>query len=164
MTEIDHRRLDARGRAGRVAGVAADARIERAARGMAAIGLTAAAGSGLAPRAFLRVFGIPGEDVTGAAAFGWRLFAVRTGYLSVMALRGDEAARAAFLPVQALDQAVFWQAYAAGSVPRRAAVLAAATSAAIIGLDLARRSAGGRDPRRSGSGWPERSGPSLPIP
>jgi hypothetical protein len=103
---------------------------------MAAIGLTAAAGSALAPKPFLRVFGIPAKDVTGAAVFGWRLFAVRTAYLSTMALRGDAAARAAFLPVQALDQAVFWHAFATRSVPRRAALLAAATSGAIVALDV----------------------------
>lgn len=114
---------------------------EQAARGMAAIGLGAALGSALAPRPFLRVFGIPGEEVTGAAVFGWRLFAVRTAYLSTRALRGDPGARAAFLPVQALDQAVFWHAFATRSVPRRAAVLAAATSGAIVALDLARRRA-----------------------
>jgi hypothetical protein len=108
---------------------------------MAAIGAGAALGAGLAPRTFLRAFGIPAAEVTGAAAFGWRLFAVRTGYLSVLAWRGDRAARDAFLPVQALDQVVFWHAYRTGTVPRRAAVLAATTSGAIVVLDLLRRRA-----------------------
>lgn len=76
-----------------------------------------------------------------AGAFGWRLFAVRTAYLSVQAWRRDRSAREAFLPVQALDQVVFWHAFATRSVPRRAALLAAATSGAIIALDLHRRRA-----------------------
>lgn len=114
---------------------------ERAARTMAAIGGGVAVGSALAPRAFLRGFGIDRGEVTGAAVFGWRLFATRTAYLSVLAWRGDTAARDAFLPLQALDQVVFWNAYRERSVPRRAAVLAAATSGAIVALDVARRRA-----------------------
>ena len=88
------------------------------------------------------MFGIAPREVTGAAAFGWRLFAVRTGYLSALAWRGDETARAAFLPVQLLDQVVFWHVFAARSVPRRAALLAAGTSGAIVALDVRRRRAG----------------------
>ena len=108
-------------------------------RGMAAIGGTVAVLTAISPRTFLRPFGIPPEQVTGAAAFGWRLFAVRTAYISVLAARGDTTARDAFLPLQVLDQAVFWHAYAQRSVPRRAPLLAAATSGAIIALDLRRR-------------------------
>jgi hypothetical protein len=115
---------------------------ETAARGMAGIGATVAAGSALAPRPFLRLFGIGPREVTGAAEFGWRLFAVRTAYLSALALRGDPAARAAFLPVQVLDQVVFWHAFANRSVPRRAAVMAAAASGVIVALDLRRRKPG----------------------
>lgn len=116
---------------------------ERVARGMAAIAGAVAVGSAVSPRALLGVFGIPTDQVTGAAAFGWRLFAVRTAVLSGLAWRGDETARRAFLPVQALDQVVFWHAYATRSVPRRTALLAAGTSAVIIALDVARRRAGG---------------------
>ena len=54
-------------------------------------------------------------------------------------MRGDPTARNAFLPVQLLDQAVFWHAFGTRSVPRRAAVLAAATSGVIIALDVKRR-------------------------
>ncbi|MFA4929879.1 MAG: hypothetical protein WC558_15290 [Patulibacter sp.] len=112
---------------------------ERAARGMAVIGLTVAAGAALSPRRFLAPFGIDPHDVTGSAALGWRLFAVRTAYLGQRALRGDAGARDMFLPVQVLDQAVFWHAFASRSVPRRAPVLAATASGAIIALDLLRR-------------------------
>ncbi len=112
---------------------------EDAARGMAAVTGTVALGSAVSPRTFLRPFGIAAEDVTGSAALGWRLFAVRTAFLGARAARGDEAARAAFLPIQALDQVVFWHAFATRSVPRRAALGAAAASGAIVALDLLRR-------------------------
>ncbi len=102
---------------------------------MAGIAGTVAAGAALSPRLFLRPFGVAPREVTGAAAFGWRLFAVRTAYLAARAWRGDPAARAAFLPVQLLDQLVFWHAFATRSIPRRGAVLAAAVSGAIIVLD-----------------------------
>ena len=92
---------------------------------MAALAGGVAVASAISPRAFLRAFGIAPREVTGAAAFGWRLFAVRTGYISAMAWRRDLSARAAFLPVQALDQLVFWHAFFDRSVPRRAAVMAA---------------------------------------
>jgi hypothetical protein len=106
---------------------------------MAAIGATVAAGMAISPRTFLQLFGIDADEVTGAGALGWRLFAVRTGYLSGRALMGDASAREAFLPVQLLDQAVFWHSFATRSVPRRASLLAAATSGAIIALDSVRR-------------------------
>lgn len=112
---------------------------EASAQAMAAIGAAAATGAALSPRTFLRPFGVEPGDVTGAAELGWRLFAARTAYLSARALSGDDTARAAFLPVQLLDQAIFWHAYATRSVPRRAAVMAAATSGAIIVLDALRR-------------------------
>lgn len=106
---------------------------------MAGIAGTVALAATVAPKTFLRAFGIPAEEVTGTAAFGWRLFAVRNAWFTVQTLRGDESAHSAFLPIQILDQAVFWHAYATGSVPRRAAVQAAVASGAVIALDLARR-------------------------
>lgn len=118
-------------------------------RVVAGIALAVAAGSTLAPAPFLRLFGIAPDQVTGAAAFGWRLFAMRNVYVGVQALRGNATAEAAFLPIQVLDQAVFWQAFATRSVPRRASVMAAAASGVIIALDVARRRAAGRTYRRS---------------
>ena len=115
---------------------------ETAARGMALIGLSVLAGAGVSPEQFLRIFGVPREDVTGSAAFGWRLFAVRTAFISGLAWRGDATARRAFPPVQLLDQAVFWHAFVKRSVPRRAALMAAGASGAIILLDGVRRRAG----------------------
>jgi len=114
---------------------------DRPTQAMAAIAGTVAAASALSPRTLLRAFGIAPAEVTGAAAFGWRLFAVRTGYVAVQALRADASATASFLPIQAMDQVVFWHAYRTRSVPRRAAVLAAVTSGAIVALDLRRRAA-----------------------
>ncbi len=113
---------------------------------MAVIGTSVAAGSALSPKTFLRPFRIPPEDVTGAAAFGWRLFAVRTAYVSGLAFRGNATARDAFLPIQLLDQAVFWHAFRTRSVPRQAALLAAATSGVIVAIDLYRRSSTGVQP------------------
>lgn len=84
---------------------------------MAAIGASVAAASALSPRAFLRLFGISPDEVTGAAAFGWHLFAVRTAYISRLALRGNATAREAFLPIQLLDQAAFWHAFKTRSFP-----------------------------------------------
>lgn len=108
-------------------------------RTMAAIALGVGGAAALSPRLLLRLFGIPSREVTGAAAFGWRLFAARNVYIGARALRGDPTARDAFLPVQALDQLVFWHAYRTRSVPRPASLLAAATSAVIVALDLRRR-------------------------
>lgn len=106
---------------------------------MAGIALGVAGGVMVAPVRFLGVFGIPPDQVTGAARFGWRLFAVRNVVIAGAALRGDPSAEAAFLPAQALDQAVFWHALARGSVPARGVVLAASVSAVIVALDLVRR-------------------------
>lgn len=109
--------------------------------GMAAIGGAVAAGSALAPRRFLRLFGVPETEVTGAAVLGWRLMAARTAALSLVAARGDPTARALFLPIQALDQAAWWWGYRQGELRLRTAGLAAVASGAIVTLDLARRAA-----------------------
>lgn len=101
------------------------------------VGLAAA----LAPALLQRSFGIAADDVTGSNRLGWRLFATRNLYLSARAMAGDPAAITAFGHLQALDQLVFWQAFATRSIPRRTAVLAATTSAAIVGFDIHRRSA-----------------------
>lgn len=108
-------------------------------RAMAAIGLSVGLGALLSPKRLMRLFGVPASEITGAGALGWRLFAIRTLYLSGRAFEGDEAAREAFLPVQLLDQAVFLHAYRTRQPSRYAAVLAMATSAAIIALDAASR-------------------------
>ena len=114
-------------------------RSERAARAMTGLGGAVSIAAAVSPRALLAAFGIAPREVTGAAAFGWRLFAVRTAYLSAAGWRGDAAARTAFLPVQVLDQVVFWHAYSSRAIPLRAAALAAGTSGAIVALDLVRR-------------------------
>lgn len=99
------------------------------------IGLAAAC----APSLLQRSFGVPASDITGSNKLGWRLFATRNLYLTARAVRGDPTAVDAFGQLQALDQVVFWHALATGSVPRRTALLAATTSAAIVGLDVHRR-------------------------
>jgi len=100
------------------------------------VGAAATAAPGLLQRAF----GIPAGDITGAGRLGWRLFATRNLYLTLRAVQGDPSAVAAFGQVQALDQVVFWHAFATRSVPRTTSVLAALTSLAIVGLDAHRRS------------------------
>lgn len=108
-------------------------------RATAGIALAVGASAAASPRQMLRLFGIAPREVTGAAAFGWRLFGVRTLAIGGSALAGGEAARAAFLPVQIADQVVFAHALRTRSVPPRAAVLAMATSGVIIALDVAAR-------------------------
>lgn len=94
----------------------------------------------LAPTTLQRAFGIPAREVTGAGQLGWRLFAARNLYLTARALRGHPDGLAAYGPLQALDQVVFWHAFATRSVPRGTAVAAAGASAAIVALDVVRRS------------------------
>ena len=118
-----------------VAAVAAVA----AERAMATIGLTVGIAAAVAPTQLQRFFGVPSDRITAAGDFGWRLFAVRNLYLSGLALAGERSAIAAFLPVQLLDQMVFWHAFATHSVPRRTSTLAAAASGMIISVDLVRR-------------------------
>ncbi len=106
---------------------------------MASIGLAVGGAAAASPETMLRLFGIDRREVTGAAAFGWRMFAVRTLVISLAAVRGSQAAREAFLPVQVLDQMVFAHAGRTGAIPRRAAAMAMGTSGAIIALDLTAR-------------------------
>ena len=117
--------------------------VDRATLGMAAIGGSVSVGSAFFPRLFLRLFGVAPREVTGPAIFALRLFAVRTAYLSALAARGNETARDAFLPVQVLDQMVFWHAFKTRSIPRPGAVLAAAMSGVIIAFGLSRRGSPG---------------------
>ncbi len=112
--------------------------------GMSAIAVGVAVASTATPRLFLRTFGLdPATEATGAALLGWRLFAVRTATLGVLAARGNPTARDAFLPVQLMDQATWWWGYRRGELPLRTAAMAAAASGAIIALDLRRRLAPG---------------------
>lgn len=112
---------------------------DRATKTMAGIAGTVAIGSAFAPRSFLRLFGVAPDEVTGATRLGFGLFATRNAYIAVQALRDDPAAKAAFLPLQALDQIVFWRAYATRSIPRPGALLAISVSGAIVAVDLRRR-------------------------
>lgn len=105
-------------------------------QGMAAVGLSVGLGAALSPESVARAYGIPRSEMTGAGAFGWRLFGVRTVYLSARVMRGDHGAARAFLPIQALDQIVFAHAYRTRAIPRPAAALAMTTSGAIIVLGL----------------------------
>lgn len=109
-------------------------------RAMAAIGLSVSVAAALLPGTFFRTFGIA-DPPSGAAKLGWRLFAVRTATISVLAAGGSSTARDAFLPVQLMDQATWWWGYSQREIPLRTAALATVASGAIIALDLKRRTA-----------------------
>jgi hypothetical protein len=111
--------------------------------GMAAIGLSVAVAATVVPGTFFRTFGIA-EPPSGAAKLGWRLFAVRTATISVLAATGNRTARETFLPVQLLDQATWWWGYSRREIPLRTAALATVASGAIIALDLTRRTTSSR--------------------
>lgn len=93
----------------------------------------------LSPTLLGRVFGLT-EPTTGGGSLAWRLFGVRTALIGVATVRGSAQARRAVLPVQAADQLVFLHALPTGSVPRRTALMAMATSGALITGCLAGRS------------------------
>ncbi|WP_139980349.1 hypothetical protein [Nocardioides litoris] len=113
---------------------------EQSQRAMVGVGGAVGLAAAVAPSLLQRSFGIPAADVTGANELGWRLFATRNLYLTARAATGDQAAIDAIGHLQALDQVVFWHAFARRSVPRRTALLAVLTSAVIVGLDAHRRS------------------------
>lgn len=114
-----------------------DARIT----GMALIGGSVAAATMIAPTRFLQIFGLDEDEATGAALLGWRLMAIRTASISILAARGNHTAQDLFLPIQVMDQAAWWWGYRRGQLPLRTAALAACASGAIIALDLNRRAA-----------------------
>lgn len=122
---------------------------EKLRRAEALIGLSVGTAALCSPRLTLRLFGIAPRSVTGAAELGWRMFGVRTAVISAGALRGSEAARSVFLPVQVADQAVFVHAHRSRSVPRRASLMAIATSGAIVVVDVLARHAEREDTHRT---------------
>jgi hypothetical protein len=68
-----------------------------ATKAMAAIGGAVALASAVSHGFSSAVRHRPSREVTGAAVFGWRLFAMRTGYLSVQAT-GEGRKRWSLLP------------------------------------------------------------------
>lgn len=105
--------------------------------GVAAGAFLIGLGFALAPRRLARLYGLPAGELSGTSDFVWRLFAARNLVVGGAALTRSAAARRAFLPVQAVDQVIFLHAFVTGGVPRRTAVTAMATSAAIIAACLA---------------------------
>ena len=101
------------------------------------VGLAAAA----SPRGLLRIYGVNPDEVTGAGALGWRLFAARNIVVAGAALHGSRTARDVILAVQAPDQLVFLHAYRTRSVPRSTSLAAIATSGAIVAAGLVARHA-----------------------
>ncbi|MDQ3411500.1 MAG: hypothetical protein M3509_05220 [Chloroflexota bacterium] len=103
-------------------------------RGVAVAALLVGIGFALAPKRFVRLFSLPADGMTGTAALGWRLFAIRNVVIGGAVLAGSVPARRVVLLTRLLDQLVFLHALVTKSVPRRSAVLAMATSASIIGM------------------------------
>ncbi len=94
----------------------------------------------------MRVYGVPPEQMTGGADFGWRLFGVRTLYLSLAAIavtneRGPRSYRC-----RCSTRRCSRTPYGSETIPKRSAVLAMSTAGAIIALDLLRRSSEAPDP------------------
>lgn len=110
-------------------------------RAMLAIGGTVGVAALVSPTTLQRLFAVPAEDIRGPGQLGWRLFGARNVYLTWRALGGHPDGLAAYGPLQALDQAVFWDAFARRSVPRVTSSLAIAASGAIVALDVRRRAA-----------------------
>lgn len=102
-------------------------------RAAAAVALGVGAAAALAPGRLTRVYGAD-EALTGVGSLGWRLFASRNLVVGAAAWRGNDAARAAIVPVQLLDQAVFAHAGITGAIPRRTWAAAALTSVGLIAL------------------------------
>ncbi len=114
-----------------------DRRSETAWRAVAAAGISLGAGAAVAPGPLSRLAGLPAGEMTGTAALGLRLFAVRSLVVGDAALTGSRQARRIVLPIQLLDEVVFFHTLATGSVPRRLALMAIATSGAAIAACLA---------------------------
>jgi len=112
-------------------------RSEQLWRSVAGLALLVGVGSVIAPRALSRLYGMPADGMTGTAALGWKMFGVRTVTIGAAALVGSAPVRQLVIPVQIFDQIVFFQALLTRSVPRKSAIMAMATSGAIIALSLA---------------------------
>ena len=116
-----------------------DVDLDRTEKAMLAIGGSVGLSALFVPTVLQRVFGIPSDQLTGAGSVGWRLFGARNVYLCARALTGHPDGIAAFGPLQALDQAVFWHAWSTRAVPRPTPLAAALASASLVVLDVHRR-------------------------
>lgn len=92
------------------------------------------------PRLLVRILLMDPRELTGTGLLALRLFATRNVWVVWRSLRADRSAQEAYLEIQYLDQVVFWQAAAAGTIPKRTAVLAASISGVIIVAGARRRS------------------------
>ena len=98
----------------------------------AAVGIAVGLAAATAPGALSRAYGL--GPLSGGGALGWRLFAGRNLLLAGAALQGRPWARQAVLALQLPDQLAFGHGLATGSLPRRSALLAMATSGAVVAL------------------------------
>lgn len=99
---------------------------------MAGIAAAVAALSIGRPQLLARILLLDPDELTGTARFALRLFATRNAWIVWRSLAGDVEVQEAYVPVQYLDQAVFWGSALDGSIPKRSAALAATISGAII--------------------------------
>lgn len=91
------------------------------------------------PTLLVRMLLMDPRELDGAGLLALRLFATRNVWVVWRSLHADRSAQEAYLEIQYLDQVVFWQAAAAGTIPKRTAVLAASISGAIILAGTRRR-------------------------
>lgn len=101
---------------------------------MAGIAAMVAALSVGRPRLLARLLLLDPDEMTGTARFALRLFATRNAWVVWRSLAGDAEVQAAYVPVQYLDQAVFWGSALDGSIPKRSAALTATVSGVIIAV------------------------------
>ena len=103
-------------------------------RVLGAIGIVVGLSFAVAPRLVFRVFGMDPDELTNGAKFGWRLFAARNLIVGGAVASGSAGAQQLVIPIQAVDQVVFWVSWKRGEIPLRTAVLSAATSGVVIAL------------------------------
>lgn len=99
---------------------------------MAGIAATVAALALIRPRLLMRVLLLDPAELTGPGLFALRLFATRNVWVVWRSLQGDPSVQDAYVPVQYLDQMVFWASACDGAIPRRTAALAASISTVIV--------------------------------
>lgn len=101
---------------------------------LGAVGIGVGLSFVVAPRLVFRLFGMDPAEVTDGAKFGWRLFAARNLIIGGAVASGSAGAQQLVVPIQAVDQVVFWASWKRGEIPLRTAVMSAATSGVVIAL------------------------------
>jgi hypothetical protein len=103
-------------------------------RALGAVGILVGLSFVFAPRLVFRLFGMNPGELTNGAKFGWRLFAARNLVIGTAVASGSRGGQQLVVPIQAVDQAVFWVSWKRGEIPLRTALMSAATSGLVIAL------------------------------